>query len=51
MVRITTHEGRTFANPLKLSEAHLLSKIAQENKSALVTCEEMTEADFKTTFG
>jgi len=51
-VWIKTLDGTTIANPLKLSESHLISKIAQENDHIflvrLVTC---SEKEYKSIFG
>jgi hypothetical protein len=35
-VVVTAHSGTTFENPLKLSEAHFVSQLAQENRSLYV---------------
>lgn len=48
---ITTNEGKFVHNPLMLSEAHLISKMAQENKSVEVTCKEVTTGYYNITFG
>lgn len=48
---ITTHEGKTIHNPLKLSEAHLISKMAQENKEVTVKAKECEDKYYKLTFG
>lgn len=48
---ITTHAGTTFSNPLKLSEAHLISQIAQEQKSVTVTLVKCDSKTYKTIFG
>ena len=51
-VMIKTLRGTTIANPLKLSESHLISKIAQENDHIflvrLITC---SDKEYKTIFG
>ncbi len=49
--QITAHSGMTFNNPLKLSEAHLVSRIAQENKSVVVTIRTVDIANYKSIFG
>jgi hypothetical protein len=36
-VIVTRKDGTTFPNHLKLSEVHLLSKIAQDNGTEMVT--------------
>lgn len=48
---VTTNDGRVFENPLKLSEARLISQMAQENKSVLVTTRECTQQYYEMTFG
>jgi hypothetical protein len=50
-VDVCTHDGRTFNNPLKLSEAHLIGKLAQENKAVTVTFVECTKLRYKLLFG
>lgn len=50
-VRVLTHKGFEYDNPLKLSEAYLISKIAQENKSVKVECTEVTADYYKMIFG
>jgi len=48
---ITTHEGRVYTNELMLSEARIVSQMAQENRKVEVTCIEVTDAQFKSIFG
>lgn len=51
-VIVTRKDGTTFRNPLKLSEVHLISKIAQENLSIevrLIEC--ATTGQYKAIFG
>lgn len=50
-VTVTRHNGTTFSNQLKLSEAHLISRIAQENKSILVELVTCTKKEFQLNFG
>ena len=50
-VHVTSNDGSHFENPLKLSEAHFVSQLAQENMKVEVTCEEVSELEFKTIFG
>ena len=51
-VMVKTLRGTTIANPLKLSESHLISKIAQENDHIflvrLITC---SDKEYKSIFG
>ncbi len=51
MCVIETREGRTVSNPLKLSEAYLIGKMAQENKSVTVSVKETDARDYKIIFG
>ena len=48
---ITRNDGSTFTNPLLLSEAHFITKMAKENEKVLVTCETAHEDEFKSIFG
>lgn len=48
---VTRNDGSVFSNPLMKSEAHLISKMARENKSVLVTEEEVTTGYYNLTFG
>jgi hypothetical protein len=50
-VVVKTHSGFTFTNPLKLSEAHFVSQLAQENESLKVFLVECTPKAYKTIFG
>jgi hypothetical protein len=46
------NDGTLFSNPLKLSEAHLISKIAQENMYITrVQCIEVPESEYNAIFG
>lgn len=51
MCQITTDTGAVVDNELKLSEAYLISTMAQENKSVKVTCIECHPDDYKIIFG
>lgn len=48
---ITAYDGRVFSNPLKLSEAYLISKAAQENKSIRVELRNCDLKEYKLIFG
>jgi hypothetical protein len=50
-VVVKTHSGVTFTNPLKLSEAHFVSQLAQENESLKVNIVECTPTQYKLIFG
>ena len=50
MCKITLHSGAVVDNELKLGEAHLISKMAQENKKVEVTCIETHPEDYKAIF-
>jgi hypothetical protein len=50
-VIVTKHDGTTFHNPLKLSEAYLISTLARENKSVLIKFLQCTKAEYKSIFG
>lgn len=47
---VTTHDGNSFSNPLKLSEAHLISKLVQENKLVQCTLDTVTKQMYKLMF-
>lgn len=49
--RVTMNNGRTFDNPLKLSEAHLISKLCKDNKQVLVTRRSCDAKEYKIIFG
>ena len=51
MCIVTMHDGNTFVNPLKLSEVHLISKMAKENASIKVERLEIDEKTYKYHFG
>lgn len=44
-------DGTKFINDLKLSEAHLISQIAQENERITVKIKECTKEYYKIVFG
>jgi len=48
---VTMHNGDTFTNPLKLSEAYLISKLAQEHLYVHVTCIETFQDHYTSLFG
>jgi len=48
---VTDKNGNKFRNPLKLSEAHLISKIAQENYHISVTLMTVNPYLYKSIFG
>lgn len=48
---IVDHTGRTFTQPLKMSEARLISQIAKENKSVLVEYMTASPNAYKQMFG
>lgn len=48
---ITTHSGAVVDNELKLSEAYLISRMAQDNKKVEVHCIECHPDDYKIMFG
>lgn len=48
---IITHAGTFVENPLKLSEAYLISKMAQENRKITVVLGEMSIKDYNLNFG
>lgn len=50
-ITITTHNGLSVENPLKLSEAHLISKMAQENKKLEIKIVECDAKSYKFIFG
>ena len=50
-VIVITKTGKRFINPLKLSEVHFISKLAQENEELTVQCFECSEAGYKAIFG
>lgn len=50
-VRVTKHDGSTFSNPLKLSEAYLISQLAQNSQRVMVTCLECNKEYYKSLFG
>ena len=50
-VLVNRNDGTWFSNPLKLSEAHLVSQIAQENKSLTVQLIETSNEGYKAIFG
>jgi hypothetical protein len=48
---ITSKDGSTYTNPLKLSEAHLIPSILKEQKSISIERVECTPEYYKSTFG
>ena len=48
---VTRKDGATFTNPLKLSEAHLISQLAKENRKVEVFFEEIGKEQYKELFG
>ena len=49
-VMVTTHGGTVFSNQLRLSEAHFISQLAQENKILTVQLIECDEATYNVYF-
>jgi len=50
-VEVETKEGRTFHNPLKLSEVRFITQLAKENKKVTVVFSECDEDYYKCLFG
>ena len=50
-VIVTTKGGDQFPNPLKLGEAHLISQLAQNNKSLTVELVKVPAAVYTALFG
>jgi molybdopterin biosynthesis enzyme len=50
-VIVKRHDGTYFLNPLKLSEAHLLNKLARENADLSVSFRSISIAEYKAIFG
>ena len=50
-VIVTRSDNTTFVNELKLSEAHFISQLAQENKSLTVYLVLCAGSDYKLIFG
>ena len=50
-VTVTRSDNTTFVNELKLSEAHFISQLAQENKSLTVCLVLCDGSDYKLIFG
>jgi hypothetical protein len=50
-VIVTRKNGSIFTNPLKLSEAHFISQLAQENLKLEVHIVEIHKADYNSIFG
>jgi hypothetical protein len=48
---VINNGGTMFTNPLKLSEAHYISQLAQENKQVLVKLMICSAAQYKSIFG
>lgn len=47
---VTKHNGETYINELKLSEARLVGQLAQDNAKVEVTVREASEALYKSIF-
>lgn len=50
-VTVYQHNGKTFENPLKLSEAHLIVNLAKENNWVQVEYATMNKEKYQTIFG
>ena len=50
-IRVTRKDGSFFENPLKLSEAHFISKLAQQNEMVQVCAVTVSDQQFKSIFG
>ena len=50
-VSVYRNDGTMFHNHLKLSEAHFISRLAQENRYLTVSIETVTNKRYKTIFG
>lgn len=50
-VEVIRHDGIRFMNHLKLSEAHFISQLAQDNKSLTVTLAKCKPETYKFIFG
>jgi hypothetical protein len=48
---VTRHNGTTFENPLKLSEAYLISRIAKDNAKVEVNYTICSPERYKSIFG
>ena len=48
---VVSNKGVLFQNPLKLSESHLIVKLARENKIVEVNIVECNEETYKFIFG
>ena len=48
---VTSNLGLVFDNPLKLSEVHLISQLAKENKKVVVTMIVCSKEQYKQIFG
>ncbi len=48
---VTPNVGKVFENPLKLSEAYMISQLAQENNNVLVKFVETDESTYNFIFG
>ncbi|GAG93733.1 unnamed protein product [marine sediment metagenome] len=48
---VTKVNGDVFNNPLKLSEAYLVSQLAQEHRKVVVTCATTHKAHYDSMFG
>ncbi len=47
---VTMNSGDTFNNPLKLSEAYLVSQLAQENEKVVVHLQEVSKERYDQIF-
>lgn len=50
-LKITSHTGKVWDNPLKMSEGHLIPLLAANNRNLTVMCVEVTEKEYKLIFG
>ena len=49
-IRVTNHRGDVFSHHLKLSEAHFISQLAQENKYLVVRMYKCDSKTYKSIF-
>ena len=47
---VTRKDGSIYSNPLKLSEAYLISQLAQENEKVSVKAKECTKGEYESMF-
>lgn len=50
MVKVTPKSGYSFSNPLKLSEAYLIPKMAKENKELTIKIVEVLPETYDVIF-